>query len=111
MQNKDVIWLGPAPAEEECAQVGRPNYREQVFAECRHYIEAIKKKCGEPPEGATLRIKGQEHDFGTYYEVVVEFDSDNGEAARWAYHVDASVPTRWEDVGMSGPSIPRARGR
>ena len=111
MFNKDVIWLGPVPAEEDCAQVGDSAYREQVFAECQQFIKAIKLKCGEPPEGAVLKIKGAPHEFGTYYEVVVEFDSTNDDASRWAHSADANAPTRWCDVGMTSPKMKRGRAR
>lgn len=105
MPDTNVIWLGPAPAEEESAQIGENAYPERAIAECRQFVDAIKRKMGDPPSGAVLRIMSAPHELGAYYEVVVEFDTDNDEATRWAYRTDANAPTRWCDVGMSAPTI------
>jgi hypothetical protein len=111
MLKKDVIWLGPAPGEEDCAQVGDPAYRERALSECRQFIQAIKLKCGEPPDGATLKVKAAPHAFGACYEVVVEFDPTIDDAVRWANSADANAPTRWCDVGMTAPTMNQGRTR
>ena len=107
---KEMIFLGPAPAEESCAQIGDSNYPEASKAECRAYITAIKRVCGEPPEGAVLRVKSEQHDYGTYRECVVEYDGDNQAAAEFADKCDRHAPTTWEAAGMTAP-VPRERGR
>lgn len=111
MPETNVIWLGPAPAEEESAQIGDPAYLERALAECRQFIEAIKHKMGDPPDGVVLRMVSAPHELGAYYEVVVEFDPDNDEATRWAYRADANAPTRWCDVGMTAPKIKQGPAR
>jgi hypothetical protein len=100
---KDVVYLGSAPAEEPCAQVGEPDYPEASKAECRAFIQAIKRVCGEPPEGAVLRIVSQSHDFGSYRECAVEYDGDNREAAEYAQKCDEDAPTTWAEAKMEAP--------
>lgn len=74
----DYLTIGPAPADEPCAQVGSENYKSQTKMECFVYIKQLKRVYGEPPEGSYLRIKGFPHDFGTYHEVVVEYENEKG---------------------------------
>ncbi len=100
---KDIFYLGPAPAEEECAQTVDNDFAARNKAECLQYITAIKRVCGEPPEEATLRIKSESHDFGTYREVVVEFNHECPEAVAYAMKCDEHAPTTWEQAGMCAP--------
>lgn len=108
---RDRIFLGPTPALEECAQVGADDYADRSVREGRAYIEAIKKVCGEPPEGATLRIVNQDHDYGVYKEVVVEFDGNVEAAAKYAYLCDERTPKTWEEAGMRAPVLGKGKGR
>ena len=101
MLARNVIPLGSAPAEEESTPPSDANFIELNQAECRAYVEAIKLKCGEPPEGAALRIEASPVEG---LEVIVEFDPTVDEAMSWAYGTDANAPTRWDEVGMSAPS-------
>lgn len=71
--------LGPAPADEACAQVGAEDYERRAKAECYAYIAAIKIVCGDPPPGAKLTVEWADHEFGRYAEAVVRFDGSNKE--------------------------------
>ncbi len=106
----DVVYLGTAPANEECAQVGSPDYQDRALRECRAYAEAIRKVLGPEPEGARLRVKRESHDYGSYWELIVEYDGGNEAAARYAARCDAEAPTTWEDAGMRAP-VAAGRGR
>lgn len=94
---KDCVYLGPTPPEEDCVQLGEANYNELAFDECRRYIELIRKKLGHEPAGAKLKIKWSPHDFGSYAEVVCEFECDNNEAETYALNCDNNGPLNWED--------------
>jgi len=94
----DEIYLGPTPCEEECAQVGTPNYSIQARKECKRYIETIRKALGKEPQGAKLIIKSCSHDFGLYYEVICLFDTDNTEAVKYAFKCESDGPTTWEKL-------------
>ena len=41
-------------------------------------------------------IKSFNHDFGMYYEVVCLFDTDDEEAAHYAYRCEDELPATWE---------------
>lgn len=104
MHGSEIYWLGPAPAEEDCAQVGTADYARDAKAECRAYIEAIRSVCGPEPEGARLTIKSQPHDYGSYYEVAVVFDGNDPAACAYAAKCDEDSPTTWEQAGMQPPA-------
>lgn len=93
----DYISIGPAPCNEDCAQVGTPGYAERAFRECQRFRDLIRKKLGPEPEGARLVIKRFPHDFGDYYEVVCEFEIGNEEALGYAIRCESEAPTEWED--------------
>lgn len=89
--------IGATPADEPCAQVGEPNYGIKALAECRRFIELIRRKFGPEPEGARLTIKSFPHDFGSYHEVVCWYDDTMEKSVAYAYEVEGEAPTRWED--------------
>ncbi len=93
---KEVMAIGSSPWEEDCAQVGSPGYYEKAQKECKRLIALIRKIHGDEPEGARLFIKGNRHDFGSYYEVNVEFDPNDKAAADYAYRVESEAPRTWE---------------
>jgi hypothetical protein len=93
---RDYFCIGPTPSNEDCAQVGQPNYRRKALAECERYIDLIRATLGPEPEGAELRIKGFDHDFGTYYEVVIWFEPDDVAAVAYAVRCEDEAPSTWE---------------
>ena len=108
---EDSIGVGPAPADESCVQVGDPDYARNAKAECRAYIEAIRKVVGREPDGARLTVKSNPHDFGTYFEVAVVFDGNDSEAIGYAYRCDELAPKTWADAGMEAPAFGAGRSR
>lgn len=102
---KDKLHLGTTPAEEECAQVGSPGYRDRARLECSQWITALTQHFGEPPDGAKFKIVSESHDFGSTLEVAIEFDSDNEKAVEFAFRVEESAPTSWADYGMKAPRM------
>ena len=106
----DSLSLGPAPAEEDPVQLGEADYASRAQRECRRYIEAIRKVCGEEPEGAQLRMTRHSHDFGQYYDVEIRFDGNNEAAADYAYKVESKAPATWEEAGMA-TAFPKDEGK
>lgn len=94
---RDYLEVGCAPYDEPCAQVGRDDYYENAREECRRYVELLRKKFGEEPEGARLALKSNRHDFGTYYEVACYYDTDCPESQAYAFAIEAKMPARWDD--------------
>lgn len=108
--SEEILWLGPVPAEEQCSQLGEPDYARDAKVECRAFADAIRKVCGREPDGARLVIEPQEVDAGTYFELALVYDGDDAWASAYAAKVDSEAPTTWEEAKMK-PPIRRARSR
>ena len=93
---REYISVGPSPAEEPCAQVGDSDYRAQALAECRRFIELIRRTVGMEPPGARLAVKAFPHDFGTYHEVVCYYEEDDEAAGDYAFRCESEAPARWD---------------
>lgn len=100
----DYLEIGPVPPEEDCEQVGTEKY-DPIHArkECQAYIEALRKKLGNEPNGARLRIRSNPHDFGTYSEVAAYYDENNEQATDYAFKCESEGPMTWAEVGMEKP--------
>ncbi len=92
---RDYLTLGPTPHDEDCAQVGQPDYREKAIPECKRYIRLLREKFGDEPEGASLNVKSFPHDFGTYFEVIVWFDQAHPLSIDYAFRLEANGPATW----------------
>ena len=99
---RDYISIGSAPCNEDCVQVNpEGDYHQDMRAECLRFLELVSKKLGPEPQGASLAIKGNPHDFGTYYDVVCYFDDGNEEAREYALLCEAEAPATWGDDMLS----------
>jgi hypothetical protein len=94
---QDFMTLGTAPVDEPCAQVGQTDYYDKVTGECRRFIRLLRQTFGDEPPGARFAIKSFNHDFGVYYEVVCLFDTNDEEAAHYAFRCEDELPATWED--------------
>jgi hypothetical protein len=93
----DYLHLSPTPIDEPCQQVG-PNYDPQrARAECRAFINQLKRQFPAETALVTLSIKNQQHDFGSYVDVIATFDSENESAVDAAYTLEGSLPENWDD--------------
>ncbi|MPV65659.1 hypothetical protein [Burkholderia sp. BE17] len=98
----ETIEVGPTPCDEVSAAIRDSNYPERSRAECRAFINQIKRAMGEPPEGVGLFIKSNAHDFGTYREVAVKVGGILTPEAReraleYAYRCESESPVRWDE--------------
>jgi hypothetical protein len=93
---RSYISIGPVPCDEDCAQVGQENYREQAIKECERFIELLRKTFGDEPGGARLAIKWFDHDFGSYCEVVCWYDTKDEKARDYAFRCENEMPLTWE---------------
>ena len=101
---RDYITIGSTPCDEECAQVGAEGYMERVNKECRVYIRQLWRQLlvkgitpHNAPETFNLVVKGNAHDFGTYFEVAIRYDDSNQEAMELALDLENLVPTNWDE--------------
>lgn len=102
---REHITLGPCPYEEIPARLGEPNYRANVFRQCRSYIQAIRNLLGNEPEGAELGLKSFEHELGEYLEVVCYYDPKNELALHYALRCEAEGPATYAQAGMKPPKL------
>ncbi len=94
---RDSLSISCTPYDEECEQLG-PNYRPEIAkAECRAFANQIRRVCGQPPEGARLKIASNPHDFGSYHEVEVVYDDRDREAMEYAFKVEGADLATWDD--------------
>ncbi|RIA46216.1 hypothetical protein DFR49_0749 [Hephaestia caeni] len=102
--------IGPVPYEESCASLGfTPDFEDVARAECRAYRAALIAYYGVPPEGARLRVVGNPHDFGTYYELYVFYDTEISATVDYAFTVEQGL-SLWEQAGFSAPYSYGERG-
>jgi hypothetical protein len=94
---RECLELGPTPCDEECAQVGTDDYFAKARPECHRYIQLLKKKFGNPPGEAYFYVKSNPHDFGSYLEVAIKFNTNSREEMAYAYHVESNLPAKWTD--------------
>ena len=96
MERKNWLYLGPNPCEEDC--VSMHDYTEHR-AEVRKYVEMLKERFIDAPEGAWFGIKREDgSDAGTYYEAVVYYLDDDNEASDFAFFVESNCPMTWNDT-------------
>lgn len=92
----DRIEIGPTPNDEACAQVGTDRYHRVWRAECKAFSAQLLRMFGPAPEGARLIITSNPHDFGTYHDIAVEYDTDNAAALAWALKIEGNTPAEWD---------------
>jgi hypothetical protein len=93
---RDYLTIGSAPCDEDCAQVGHPNYTWQARQECQRFLQLIRKTLGPEPEGARLAVTSFPHEFGDDLEVVCHVDTDVPAAVDYAFRCEAETPATWE---------------
>lgn len=103
----EYVELGCSPCMEDCAQVGDSDYSERARAECRAYINQIRRENPDLPEGVSLRMKSFPHDFGCYYEVVAAFSDRDEAAAEAGWALEGKTPERWDAEALAELKIQR----
>lgn len=100
-----ILHLGPVPADEPCAQLGRTRAFDRfALLETNVHRAALIARFGPPPPGASLRCEGQNHDLGRYYELIARYDRADSAARAWAAAIDRGL-TRWLDAGFLAPIL------
>ena len=100
--------LGSTPAAEDCIQVSSTHdYLPDMTNQCQRYKEMLIAKFTNCDK-VNFKIKSFEHDFGTYKEVVVEYDSCNSEATEQAFFIENNLPENWADTEIQPFVLPIA---
>lgn len=93
--SKELFYIGSSPFDEDCAQTVSPDFAERNHRECAAYALQLARAYGEPPEGAYLAIKRENHDFGIYREVVIYFDPESEVQQEYASRVEEGL-AKWD---------------
>ena len=100
---RDYLTIGATPAGEECEQLGPDYDPRKAREECRRFMAAIRFTVGKEPDGAWLSIKGFLHEFGTYHEVVCNYETQEG--LEYALKCERMAPETWP-TGLERPMTP-----
>lgn len=97
---RQELELGSAPANEECAQVGKMNYQDLAKKECGVYKRQLERVFKSMPPNTFFAIKAFQHDFGSYYEVAIFYEDDSDKSAEYAFNVEENVPLKWDKEAL-----------
>lgn len=97
---RDYVELGSSPAEEDCVQLGSDDYYLRSRVECAIWAAQLRRAFSNMPDGIKLGIKGFNHDFGTYHEVVAYFDDSDEEASDFAWKMQDDAPAHWDEEAL-----------
>lgn len=91
----DYIELGVTPCNESCCQVGRDNYSKYGLLEAREFKRMLEALYADKLDLVTFRVKTCPHDFGSYYDVAIVYDTEEG--MNVAYEIEDSYPADWPE--------------
>ena len=95
----DYLELGPSPFDEECVQVTQDkDYIGDMKAEIKRYADLLEKRFINLPEKTYFKAKRFEHEFGTYYEMVVNYDNNDELSSNAAFFIESNLPATWDDA-------------
>lgn len=92
----EKVEIGPVPVNEDCQQVGDGYDPDRARLECRQFIEQLRRQFGPEPEGASLVITSNAHDFGSYLDVVCKVDYRINAAAEYAHNCEGAAWPEWD---------------
>lgn len=84
---RDYLEIDTVPTDEDCAQVGAPDYDTRARREARAFINQILRHYPEPLYG-DITFKRNQHDFGEYLSIKINFDDDDEESCNWAFAIE-----------------------
>lgn len=101
---RDYLTLGSTPSNEDCAQVGNSDYGIRSKIETTAYKNQLYRIFPEVLNSKTLSfsIKIFQHDFGSYKEVVINYDDDNEEEYNNIVitKIDKNIPEDWDEEAL-----------
>lgn len=95
---RDYVNIGITPSGEDCVQVSKTeNYLPAMRKQAERFKGLLEKAF--PPKGrGSLSVKSFPHDFGSYLEVVANFDDTDEEGQSWAFDLEGKVPETWAEL-------------
>ena len=98
----DYLNLGSTPSDEDCAQVGSPDYQNRANKELDAYKAQLERMFPGLETHKHMQFKKMwfPHDFGSYGEIVITFDVDNELEAATAIEIEWNTPTNWDQEAI-----------
>ena len=97
---KQYLELGNCPYNEEGVQVSKEEYLEKMILESLNYITLLRIKFPQANKyNCKFSIKSFPSYIGNHQEVVINYDTEDGNAIRYAFFVDSHLPAKWSDDG------------
>jgi hypothetical protein len=98
----DYLNLGSTPSDEDCAQVGSPDYQTRANKELDAYKAQLERMFPGWETHKNLKFKKVwfPHDFGSYGEIVITYDDDNELEAATAIEIEWNTPTNWDQEAI-----------
>ena len=93
-----MFYLGPSPYEEDCIAVGENDYARRARLECQIYISQLKRMFKNIPQGVRFLILANDHDFGIYYEVVIQYNPNDATSIDFSLNVEENLPATWDEL-------------
>jgi len=98
---REYMEIGSTPNGENCAQVGSENYMNLATMEMDTYIRLMERLFPEASsKNINFKKKWFDHDFGSYGEVCMFWNSEDEEANNYVYEIDRNLPESWDKVAM-----------
>ncbi len=95
---KEYMVAGPSPYDEDCAQVGTKDYVEKAHIEIQAYLNQLHRLFPDAEaKGIDFRSKRFDHDFGSYYEVCMYWNTNNEVADEYVYIIESNLPSNWDE--------------
>lgn len=99
--NTDYLYIGPTPVNENCAQVGDPDFNMKASKEMKAFINQLYRTFPDATENSVkFRIKWELHDFGKYGEVVVDYNCEDEMSYSYALNIDSNIPENWDEEAL-----------
>ena len=98
----DYLNFGSTPSDEDCAQVGGPDYQNRANKELDAYKAQLERMFPGLETHKHMKFKKMwfPHDFGSYGEIVITFDVDNELEAATAIEIEWNTPTNWDQEAI-----------
>jgi hypothetical protein len=95
---KEYMEIGPTPYDESCAQVGSADYMNKASKELDAYLNQLNRIFSDAQsKGIMFKEKWFNHDFGSYGEICMYWNTDNEVADVYAYEIERSLPSNWDE--------------
>lgn len=97
----ETIHIGPVPSLERCASVGDADFEKVSRQECWTFRRMMERHF-PVPEGMDARfaVRSFPHEFGSYREVVVDYEPSDEKALAFALHCEHHTPDQWDVLAL-----------